>query len=153
MEEVTPVDEKIERRNFLGTLINWILGVTVVSWVVPIVAYLFPKSKGETENIFMDPLGNPIMTSAVLGEGSKIGLAFGDATVVISYKGELRAFSAICTHLGCIVQWMKDEGIFLCPCHGGKFDPNGNVISGPPPKPLLKYGVKVEDNKIELSKA
>lgn len=146
------MDEKIERRNFFGTLVNWILGLTVASWIVPIVAYLFPKSKGEAENVFMDPSGNPIMVSAVLEEGSKTGLAFGDATVVISYGGEVRAFSAVCTHLGCIVSWKKDEGIFFCPCHAGKFDPSGNVISGPPPKPLLKYRVKVEGSKINLSK-
>jgi len=146
------VDEKIERRSFFGTLINWIFGLTVVSWIIPIVAYLSPKSKGEAENVFMDPSGNPIVASAVLAEGSKTGLAFGDATVVINYKGELRAFSAVCTHLGCIVSWKKDEGIFLCPCHAGKFDPNGNVIAGPPPKPLPHYRVKVEENKIKLSK-
>lgn len=146
------MDEKIERRYFFGTLVNWILGLTVASWLVPIVAYLFPKSKGEAENVFMDPTGNPIMVSAVLEEGSKTGLAFGDATVVISYGGEVRAFSAVCTHLGCIVSWKKDEGIFFCPCHAGKFDPNGNVIAGPPPKPLLKYRVKVEGSKINLSK-
>jgi cytochrome b6-f complex iron-sulfur subunit len=151
-KEVTPVDEKIERRDFFGTLINWILGLTVVSWIVPIVAYLFPKSKGEAENVFMDPLGNPIMASAVLEEESKTGLAFGDATVVINYGGELRAFSAVCTHLGCIVSWKKDEGIFLCPCHAGKFDPNGNVIAGPPPRPLPQYRVRIEEDKIELSK-
>ena len=146
------MDEKIERRNFFGTLVNWILGLTVASWIVPIVAYLFPKSKGEAENVFMDPSGNPIIVSAVIEEGSKTGLAFGDATVVISYGGEVRAFSAVCTHLGCIVSWKKDEGIFFCPCHAGKFDPSGNVISGPPPKPLLKYRVKVEGSKINLSK-
>jgi len=145
--------EKIGRRNFFGTLINWIFGLTVVSWIVPIVAYLFPKSKGEAENVFMDPSGNPIMSPAVLEEGSKTGLAFGDVTIVINYKGELRAFSAVCTHLGCIVSWKKDEGIFFCPCHAGKFDPNGNVISGPPPKPLPQYRIKVEENKIKLSKA
>ena len=152
MEEVTPVNEKIERRSFIGTLINWILGVTVVSWIIPIVAYLFPKSKGEAENVFMDPSGNPITSSAVLAEGAKIGLSFGGPVVVISYKGELRAFSAACTHLGCIVQWRKEEGIFLCPCHGAKFDFNGDVISGPAPKPLPKYRVEVEKNKIQLLK-
>ncbi len=146
------MDHKIERRDLFGITINWILGLTVATWIIPIVAYLSPKSKGEAENVFMDPSGNPIMTSAILGEGSKVGLAFGDPTVVISYGGELRAFSAVCTHLGCIVQWKKDEGIFLCPCHAGKFDTNGNVISGPPPKPLPQYRLKVEENKIKLSK-
>ena len=146
------MDEKNGRRNFLGTLVGWIFGLTVVGWIIPIIAYFFPKSKGETENIFMDPSGNPITVSAVLEEGSKTGLAFGDATVVINYKGELRAFSAVCTHLGCIVSWKKDEGIFFCPCHAGKFDPSGNVISGPPPKPLPQYRVKVAGSKINLSK-
>jgi len=146
------VDEKIGRRNLLGTLVGWIFGLTVVGCIIPIIAYLFPKSKGEAENIFMDSSGKPITVSAILKEGSKTGLAFGDATVVISYGGEVRAFSAVCTHLGCIVSWKKDEGIFFCPCHAGKFDSNGNVISGPPPKPLLRYGVKVEGRKINLSR-
>ena len=147
------MDQKIGRRNFFESVIKWILGITVVSWIPPIIAYIYPKSKGSTENIFMDPSGNAIAVSAIVNEGSGIGLAFGTPTVIINYKGDLRAFSAVCTHLGCIVQWKKDENIFLCPCHAGKFDPNGNVISGPPPKPLPRYALKVEENKIQLSKA
>jgi cytochrome b6-f complex iron-sulfur subunit len=147
------LDQKIGRRNFFESVIKWILGITVVSWIPPIIAYIYPKSKGSAENIFMDPSGNAIAVSAIVNEGSGIGLAFGTPAVIINYKGDLRAFSAVCTHLGCIVQWKKDQGIFLCPCHAGKFDPNGNVISGPPPKPLPRYALKVEENKIQLSKA
>jgi cytochrome b6-f complex iron-sulfur subunit len=147
------VGDEIGRRDFFGTLVKWMLGITVVSWIPPMVAYLLPKSTAGTEKVFVNPSGKPIMVSAVSEEGSKTGLAFGHPTVVIDYKGELRAFSAVCTHLGCIVQWEKDAGIFLCPCHAGRFDANGNVISGPPPKPLSQYGVKVVENEIRLSEA
>jgi cytochrome b6-f complex iron-sulfur subunit len=147
------LDQKIGRRNFFESVIKWILGITVLSWIPPMVAYLLPKSTAESEKVFRDPSGKPIIVSAVLEEGSTIGLAFGHPTVVIDYKGQLRAFSAVCTHLGCLVQWKKDERIFLCPCHAGKFDANGNVISGPPPKPLPQYGVKVVENEIKLSEA
>ena len=147
------MDEKIGRRNFFESVIKWILGITVVSWIPPIIAFIYPKSKRSTENILMDSSGNPVGVSAIVNEGWGVGLAFGTPTVIINYKGDLRAFSAVCTHLGCIVQWKKETGVFLCPCHAGKFDPNGNVISGPPPKPLPQYRVHVEGDKIILSSA
>lgn len=147
------MDQKIGRRNFFESVIKWILGITVVSWIPPIIAFIYPKSKLITENILIGPSGKPVGVSAIINEGSGVGLAFGTPSVVINYKGDLRAFSAVCTHLGCIVNWKKDENIFLCPCHAGKFDSNGNVISGPPPKPLPQYAVKVVGNEIKLSKA
>lgn len=53
-----------------------------------------------------------------------------------------------CTHLGCAVDWSSTEGHFTCPCHGGIFDADGNVISGPPPKPLAQMEAKIENNTI-----
>jgi cytochrome b6-f complex iron-sulfur subunit len=44
--------------------------------------------------------------------------------------------SARCTHLGCNVVWNQDHNIFLCPCHGGKYDKQGRNLEGPPPRPL-----------------
>jgi cytochrome b6-f complex iron-sulfur subunit len=61
---------------------------------------------------------------------------------------EIRAVSAICTHLGCTVQWHPEEKKFICPCHQGIYDFNGNVLSGPPPRPLEKLQVKVRDGQI-----
>ena len=145
--------DEIGRRDFFSTLVKWIFGLTVLSWIPPVVAYILPKSTAGKEKVFVDPSGKPIMVSAVSDAGSKIGLAFGHPTVVIDYKGDLRAFSAVCTHLGCIVQWEKEAGTFLCPCHAGKYDALGNVISGPPPKPLPRYAIKVVDNEINLSEA
>jgi Rieske Fe-S protein len=61
---------------------------------------------------------------------------------------EVRAFSAICTHLGCIIAWHPKEKEFICPCHGGRYDRNGNVVFGPPPRPLEKIQVKLHGDQV-----
>ncbi|MGW8273276.1 MAG: QcrA and Rieske domain-containing protein [Thermodesulfovibrionales bacterium] len=60
----------------------------------------------------------------------------------------LIAFSKVCTHLGCLVAYDEDSKALICPCHAGTFDLEGNVISGPPPKPLTKLPLKVEGDNI-----
>jgi ubiquinol-cytochrome c reductase iron-sulfur subunit len=64
------------------------------------------------------------------------------------------AYSAICTHLGCVVAWNDMLGVIQCPCHDGRFNPlSGTVISGPPPAPLPSLTVKVEGDQIYLTEA
>ncbi len=64
-------------------------------------------------------------------------------------KGFL-AFSKVCTHLGCLVKYDKERQLFICPCHAGIFDLEGNVVSGPPPKPLQKFAVRVEGDNLVI---
>ncbi len=56
--------------------------------------------------------------------------------------------SATCTHLGCTVQWNQPAGEFQCPCHGGRFAPDGAVLGGPPPKPLRRLEASVRDGQV-----
>jgi cytochrome b6-f complex iron-sulfur subunit len=65
--------------------------------------------------------------------------------IVRDEKGFL-SFSARCTHLGCMVVWNRDYHMFLCPCHGGKFDTEGRNVEGPPPRPLVAYPIRIDDN-------
>ena len=58
------------------------------------------------------------------------------------------AFSAVCSHLGCIVDWDSKTEQFLCPCHGSKYDVNGNVIGGPAPAPLERLITEIKEEKI-----
>ena len=60
-------------------------------------------------------------------------------------NGNFVVFSRVCSHLNCLVRWEESKKQFLCPCHGGVFDEEGNVVAGPPPKALEKLPVKVED--------
>lgn len=60
------------------------------------------------------------------------------------------AFSVHCTHLGCPVRWLPDAELFMCPCHGGVFYEDGRVASGPPPRPLVQYPVRVRGDAVEI---
>ena len=60
------------------------------------------------------------------------------------------AFAINCTHLGCPVRWLPNADLFMCPCHGGVFYRDGTVASGPPPKPLVTYPVRVRDGRVEI---
>lgn len=62
--------------------------------------------------------------------------------------GGFLALSATCTHLGCLVRWRTDDGQFVCPCHSGRFDADGNVVSGPPPAPLYRIETKIENGQV-----
>ncbi len=61
------------------------------------------------------------------------------------------AFSANCTHLGCPVRWIEGAELFMCPCHGGVYYKDGKVAAGPPPLPLIRYGVRVEKGEVKIS--
>jgi menaquinol-cytochrome c reductase iron-sulfur subunit len=64
--------------------------------------------------------------------------------------GSFVAFAINCTHLGCPVRWLADAELFMCPCHGGVYYKDGTVAAGPPPRPLVKYPVRVRDGQVEI---
>lgn len=71
--------------------------------------------------------------------------------VMLERDGEqVRALSAICTHLGCIIHWHPERRAYICPCHGGVYAMDGKVISGPPPRPLEKIEVEVRSERVFL---
>ncbi len=82
-----------------------------------------------------------------------------DAWREVQQTGALYAFSpdggasyvvldGACTHLGCIVQWRPERNHFACPCHAGYFTREGEVIEGPPPRPLRRLETKIEDDAL-----
>lgn len=75
------------------------------------------------------------------------------AIVIRTGEIEVHALSAVCTHLGCIVQWKPEGKQLFCPCHAAVFDIYGNVISGPPPRPLPRYNAFIRKDEIIIQKA
>jgi menaquinol-cytochrome c reductase iron-sulfur subunit len=65
-------------------------------------------------------------------------------------ENEFIAFSVDCTHLGCPVRWLPGANLFMCPCHGGVFYADGTVSSGPPPRPLFHYPVRVQGDEVQI---
>ena len=95
--------------------------------------------------------------SAALASTSEIpvggGKVFSAEKVVVTQPtaGEFKAFSAVCTHLGCLVDKVA-SGTIDCPCHGSKYSvKNGSVVAGPAPKPLPAQAIKVAGGKIKLA--
>ena len=66
--------------------------------------------------------------------------------IYVTWDGEkaVAARAATCTHLGCLVKWDSSAEQFRCPCHGGAYDEQGNVIAGPPPRPLERVDARIE---------
>jgi Rieske Fe-S protein len=78
------------------------------------------------------------------GEGKVVGSGLAQRAVHRDEEGNLHSLSARCTHVGCIVDWNSAERTWDCPCHGSRFDIEGEVIQGPAVRPLRKHQLPVE---------
>ncbi len=131
------------RRKFLGIFLGGLTTAAIGIILYPFYRYLSPAKSNTKEDIASFTINEVSIDRAKYFEYR------GSTGVVIkTLKGELMAFSAVCTHLGCIVQWEKNRQAFLCPCHAGRYDSSGAVLSGPPPRPLVKLPLSVTSNMI-----
>jgi cytochrome b6-f complex iron-sulfur subunit len=149
MDSVQGKPVRKNRRDFL----KYLLGVGLLGFIAsifyPLLSYLKPPKQGEVA-----------VTSVSAGKLSEFEkdsgkiIRFGNKPVILirTASGDLRALSAVCTHLECTVQYKKDLGLIWCACHNGKYDLNGRNISGPPPRPLDPYKVIVKGDEIFISK-
>ena len=71
-----------------------------------------------------------------------------EVVFLIRSNGNVTALSSTCTHLGCRVAWDSDAALLKCPCHGGTFDRDGAVKSGPPPAPIAKLATRIESGQV-----
>jgi cytochrome b6-f complex iron-sulfur subunit len=129
-----------QRRTFLGILLGGV-GVTLTGFLAwPIFRFLSPRTgTGEGGQVRVPK------KDVKLGGAHFFSFQGHPAVLLQPKAGEYVALTAVCTHLGCIVKWDDTAEEFLCPCHGGRFSTDGKVLSGPPPKPLASYTVKIED--------
>lgn len=138
------------RRGFLQLSLAFAFLITAAGGLIPVLAYLWPRasSGGGGGRVLVGPL-----SSLGLGKGTTISVA-GKPAIVINTSQGLRAFSAVCTHLSCIVKWEEAKGYIQCPCHDGRFNPvTGAVISGPPPAPLAPLTVTTEAGQVYVGGA
>jgi len=146
-----------KRRKFLTEIGVLAAGIAAVIVTVPAVAFLLGLRKtptiwrplghvddfkiGETVAVsFTDP--SPLPWSGVTAKTA--------AWLRRKNQEEFVAFAIYCTHLGCPVRWIPSADLFMCPCHGGVFYADGSVASGPPPKPLNTYPVRVNQGLVEI---
>ncbi len=142
---------EISRRRFLRWLLGFSIFSTMAMVAAPVAAFLVPPKStaaGSGGKILAGTIADiPLGTGKVVPMGSKPAIVINTAQGVVAY-------SAICTHLGCIVAFDDQSGTIACPCHDGRFNPtNGSVVSGPPPSGLPAITVSVEADQIFLVSA
>ena len=135
----------MDRRRFLQGLLT-VTGLTAVgSFVYPIFRFLSPASA--------DDKGTQIRVakSDIPPGGSKDILVHETPAIIINRPDQgFIVLSKVCTHLGCLVDYEPDKKRLLCPCHAGTYDLAGKVISGPPPKPLQTFPLKIENGDLVI---
>lgn len=90
--------------------------------------------------------------SAVLpGAALDVSAAAGRPAYLVGSQKSIRLLSGICTHGGCLVGWRDDRNFFLCPCHGGTYDRQGAVVSGPPPRALDELPIRIVSGTVYLA--
>jgi len=133
----------MNRRRFLKSLLAALGTTLLAAFIYPLVRFLAPPS-GEAEGKKV-----VIKRSEIPAGSAKDIVVNSIPSIIINTpdKGFI-VLSKICTHLGCLVEYDKIKSRLLCPCHAGVYSLDGNVVSGPPPKPLRKFPVKVEGEEI-----
>jgi cytochrome b6-f complex iron-sulfur subunit len=139
----------MKRRNFVNYFLGGSLAATVIAFLYPVLRYILPPGRAEAleRRVAAAKVGDLVPNSFKI---FKFGAAPG--ILIDTQDGQLVALSAVCTHLTCTVRYEGDSGTIFCPCHNGRFDLAGNVISGPPPAPLETYTVEVVGEDIFVSK-
>ena len=135
----------MKRRSFLQLLLTALGITTLASLLYPLVRYLVPPRKAEKARTL-------VIAKRDIPLGYAKEIVFNDVpVVVVNRPGKgLIALSRVCTHLGCLVHYDRENKQLLCPCHAGTFDLEGNVLSGPPPKPLPVLPLRVDGENIVI---
>lgn len=151
VETLEPPKEKPMQKG--RRIINLLLGggvlASIASFLYPALRYIIPPPVAESNS-----------QSVVAGKASDFKrnsggiFKFGSKPGVLVHtpEGEWRAFSAVCTHLNCTVQYRDDLHQIWCACHNGHYDLLGRNVSGPPPRPLEEYEVHIQGEEIVVQR-
>jgi menaquinol-cytochrome c reductase iron-sulfur subunit len=150
----------ISRREFIG-LTTVAVGAVIGAVVgLPAIDYLIdPALKATTADTWIPlgklesfPVGKPTLSNFTRSKVNGWEKSVNSYGVFVLRKSqtEVVVFSNVCTHLSCRVNWNDQKGQYICPCHDGRFGPDGQVVSGPPPRPLDTYATKVENGTLSI---
>ena len=144
-QETPETGADVTRRRFLTFFFGAGAALGLGAFAAPLVRYAYPVLQGE---VFERMLVANTADLEPLDEGVKFDYMDVPCHLIQEEDGSYKAFSMICTHLGCISKWEVEQKKFHCPCHGAEFDPYGNVVAGPPPRPLDELVLAVEGQNI-----
>ena len=159
------MSEPISRREFMKASVYFVGGIVGAAVGIPAVGFLIdPALKGGSKEAWipvgkladMPEVGKPYpfsFTRVQVNGWERTATSHGGFIIRKSENPEdLLILNSRCTHLACTVNWKPEDGVFLCPCHDAKFDAEGTVLDGPPPRPLDRYAEfhVTEDGILEI---
>lgn len=151
-EALTAVEgakDSFGRRRFLDYLLGTSAVATLAAIVYPILRFMIPPEVVEAQQ---NSVVAGTTTELVPNSGKIFKFGSKPGIVIRTEGGDIRSFTAVCTHLGCTVQYRPDEKDIFCACHNGVYDLFGKNVSGPPPRPLEPYEVNIKGEQINVSK-
>lgn len=137
------------RRSFLNSL--WIgLGGLVLAEIIWVVGSFFglrkPTSTSNSTGTIID--AGPV---SQFSPNTVTAFPRGRFYLACLADGGFLALSRRCTHLGCTVPWDAEKMRFVCPCHASTFDIHGEVVQSPAPRPLDRFAVTIENDRIRVA--
>jgi menaquinol-cytochrome c reductase iron-sulfur subunit len=152
-------NKELSRRNFLQ-LISIAMGLVGAALVgIPMIGFLFSPLFKKGEQVWrnvgkVDDFKIGTTSSVIFTDSSPLPWAGVSARSAAWLRRidetNFEAFSVNCTHLGCPVNWIQSAELFMCPCHGGVYNQEGQVVAGPPPLPLTKYPVRLQSGQVQI---
>jgi menaquinol-cytochrome c reductase iron-sulfur subunit len=149
----------MDRRNFVK-LVTASLGSMMAAIIgLPVIQYFISPALGRTEgddwislgSLENYPIGTPTLFNFTLTKVNgweRSSQSYGAFVLRQEGPNEPIVFSDVCTHLSCRVNWDEDSQEFYCPCHAAYFDGNGEVVSGPPPRALDRYEIRLDEDQL-----
>ncbi len=141
-----PVEQGPGRRQFLRTLSGAFLGIWALGGAGALAAYLKAPEHDESSNERVVRIGK--LEDLRIGEARLVRHGVSPFFVIRTGAEHVIALSAVCTHVRCILDYDHERRGLVCPCHDGRFDLNGNVVSGPPPRALPTYEVSTRAGEV-----
>lgn len=148
---------RLSRRQFallgtqlVGAIVTVLLGIPIVGFLLSPLFRRPPIYEAKVGDISGVPEAEPTKFTVTFPQGEWTTSSVHEAVYVVKQGTTYKIFSNTCTHMECPVHWDPTLHQFLCPCHGGLYDINGNNVGGPPPKPLPQYVHRIDGTTLYI---
>jgi Rieske Fe-S protein len=140
---------EVKRRSLLSWLLGGGVTASLISFFYPVIRFMNPPHISEAA---VNEVEAGKVTDLKPNSGKIVKFGNKPALLVRVSDTEWKAFSAVCTHLNCTVQYQESSRQIWCACHNGTYDLNGRVVSGPPPNPLEEFAVRLRGDEVVISR-
>ncbi|MBI2424800.1 MAG: Rieske (2Fe-2S) protein [Candidatus Hydrogenedentes bacterium] len=147
-------EPELTRRALFRTGVGIVGACYVGPIAYPVYRYLATPAKQSAALAAIKEVSIPQEQMPALGTALRFAFGTRPAILIHMEDGSFVCFDAVCTHLGCTVEFQPEEKRIHCACHGGTYDmATGKNVAGPPPKPLNQYKVEVANGQITVTRA